>query len=351
MKKKITIKKIATLAGVSAGTVDRVLHNRGNVSIESRIKIDKVLKEINYADKPTPILLNSTKQYTILIIIPQHTSDEYWARIENGIDNAIRELSMIKLKIRYLYYDQFNLFSCKKIFQEALSIKSDAVIIGPSFYDETVFFANQLSLNNTPYVFLDTAINNTNPLAFYGPHSFQTGIVQAKLLTMCIEEGKDIAIFQAKREGNDVSVQSVSRANGFISYIKKYYNNIKIFSVEYYNEDKDKNHLLIDAFIQKHPNVGGAVVFNSRAYIIADYLENNNISNFKLIGYGTNKKNIMHLKNDHITFIISERPEYQGYKSLKTTLDYLLYNKTYEVWNYTPIDILTKETIDFYTDK
>ena len=36
------------MAGVSAGTVDRVLHNRGDVSEKSKEKVQKVLDEINY---------------------------------------------------------------------------------------------------------------------------------------------------------------------------------------------------------------------------------------------------------------------------------------------------------------
>ena len=45
---KIRIKDIAALAGVSTGTVDRVLHNRGEVSQKSREKIEKILTELNY---------------------------------------------------------------------------------------------------------------------------------------------------------------------------------------------------------------------------------------------------------------------------------------------------------------
>ena len=46
--KKYTIKDIARKAGVSAGTVDRVLHQRGDVSEKSRLKVQQVLDEINY---------------------------------------------------------------------------------------------------------------------------------------------------------------------------------------------------------------------------------------------------------------------------------------------------------------
>lgn len=45
---KIRIKDIAERAGVSVGTVDRVLHNRPNVSKPAREKVEEALKEMNY---------------------------------------------------------------------------------------------------------------------------------------------------------------------------------------------------------------------------------------------------------------------------------------------------------------
>jgi LacI family transcriptional regulator len=203
-------------------------------------------------------------------------------------------------------------------------------------------------MRNIPYVFVDTIVNNTKPLAFYGPHSFQTGAVQAKLLTTVLEPGKDIVVFQAKRIGDETSIQSLSRSYGFISYLKDHFPNIKIFSAQYDNADKNESLLQIDQFFREHTNIGGAVVFDTRAYIISDYLKVHNMGQVVLIGYGTDKRNIADLKDGYISFIISERPEYQGHKAIKTTLEYLLYNKACNVENYTPIDILIKETVDFY---
>jgi len=45
---QITTKEIANLAGVSVGTVDRVIHNRGQVADKTRKKI----QEIIYDEQP-----------------------------------------------------------------------------------------------------------------------------------------------------------------------------------------------------------------------------------------------------------------------------------------------------------
>ena len=47
-EKKITIFDVAEKAGVSKGTVDRVLHNRGEVSRKSAEKVRKAIEELNY---------------------------------------------------------------------------------------------------------------------------------------------------------------------------------------------------------------------------------------------------------------------------------------------------------------
>jgi hypothetical protein len=46
--KNIRIKDIAQLAGVSVGTVDRVLHSRGRVSDDALKKVLAVLDQIDY---------------------------------------------------------------------------------------------------------------------------------------------------------------------------------------------------------------------------------------------------------------------------------------------------------------
>ena len=48
MNERITIKDIAERAGVSSGTVDRVLHNRPSVSKKALAKVKTALEELNY---------------------------------------------------------------------------------------------------------------------------------------------------------------------------------------------------------------------------------------------------------------------------------------------------------------
>ena len=45
---KVTINDVARVAGVSKGTVDRVLHNRGEVSAKSKDKVLKVIEELGF---------------------------------------------------------------------------------------------------------------------------------------------------------------------------------------------------------------------------------------------------------------------------------------------------------------
>ena len=55
MAEKIRIKDIAERAGVSVGTVDRVLHKRPNVSESALKRVEKVLKEMNYQPMSTQV--------------------------------------------------------------------------------------------------------------------------------------------------------------------------------------------------------------------------------------------------------------------------------------------------------
>ena len=48
-----TIKQIAKLAGVSIGTVDRVLHERGGLAPDTKARVQAAIEELGYVPNQT----------------------------------------------------------------------------------------------------------------------------------------------------------------------------------------------------------------------------------------------------------------------------------------------------------
>lgn len=70
MNKNYRIKDIAELSGVSTGTVDRILHERGKVSEDSTEKGGENLKEIDYQPNLIARSLALKKKYHFICLDP-----------------------------------------------------------------------------------------------------------------------------------------------------------------------------------------------------------------------------------------------------------------------------------------
>ena len=81
---KTRIKDLAERAGVSAGTVDRVLHNRPNVSKKALAKVQRALEEMDYKPNMYASALAYNKEYNFISVIPKHESEAYWEEVEEG---------------------------------------------------------------------------------------------------------------------------------------------------------------------------------------------------------------------------------------------------------------------------
>ena len=91
---RIRIKDIAQMAGVSVGTVDRVLHSRSGVSESSRIKVEEILQKLNYQPNMYASALASNKKYRFACLLPSHNEGDYLercgARHATGRDSFLR---------------------------------------------------------------------------------------------------------------------------------------------------------------------------------------------------------------------------------------------------------------------
>ena len=83
---KITINDIARRTGLSKGTVDRVLHNRGEVSRKSYDRVMDVIRELGYEPNVYASLLAKGKKHLVAVLIHAHEPGSFWELADSGID-------------------------------------------------------------------------------------------------------------------------------------------------------------------------------------------------------------------------------------------------------------------------
>ena len=89
----VTAQQIADLAGVSRGTVDRALHNRGRVNPEVKEKIQKIALELGYKPNLIGQALVRSKQDFKLGVILQSTETPTMQIVRAGVQRAAEELA------------------------------------------------------------------------------------------------------------------------------------------------------------------------------------------------------------------------------------------------------------------
>ena len=345
---KVKIKDIARMAGVSVGTVDRVLHNRGDVSIKSREKIEHVLREINYTPNIYASALASKKAFTFLAIIPVLDAGDYWEKILEGITKAALELTDFRVKVDIRYFKQYNISDFCKTIETAISEQPDGILLSPMLKSVTFEYACKMDQMNIPYVFIDSRIEDAQPLAYYGQHSYLSGCLAGKLLLTEKPQTKEIAIFSFYHLGQVPANQISLRMSGFVSHMMEKKESCHLHRTTLDFNCPEKNEQILYETFNKKPEIDGAVIFSSRAYVVAEFLKKYDMGHIKLIGYDLLERNVACLRNDSIAYLIAQRPEVQGYRGIKALSDHLIFKKPVEAINYMPMDILIHKNIDFY---
>ena len=349
MSSKIRIKDIAEMAGVSVGTVDRVLHDRPNISKTAREKVEKVLERINYQPNMYASALAYNKSYTFYLVVPQHESEAYWEEIEEGALKAAEVRRDFHVNVEIIYYNRFNSEAFIKQTNHCLALNPDGVIVVPSQLDITRPFTDQLHERNIPFVMLDSYMPDLQPLSFYGQDSLASGYFAAKMLMMIASGEKEIMILKQTKDGKVVSKQQENREMGFKTYMNDHFPHIKITDVNLPLETgKHRYADILEEFFTQNPQVHHCITFNSKAHIVGNFLLQTNRRNVQIMGYDMVGKNAECLKQGSISFLIAQHAYMQGYACVDTLFQAIVLKKKVSPINYMPIELLTKENVEFY---
>jgi len=340
-----TIKEIAEKAGVSIGTVDRVIHNRGYVSKKAEASVKQTIEELNYTPNIFARQLKLSQTFTFGVLMPEFKQDcRYWQIPDIGIDKAQKELDSHRIQIRYFQYDRYSHMSFSRACEEVLTAEIDGLLLAPVISSIAKEFILKLP-ESIPYVFFDSIIPESNCISSIVQDSYLSGQLAGRLMhLLCNEPGK-VVIVRVLPEDFHID----ERVKGFQSFFTQYPQFKLITYDAQCHGDEDHFNTLISKIVDENEDLKGIFISNALTYYIAHILEKKGIKRkIFIIGYDLLNQNIEYLKKGMIDFLISQQSEMQGYQGIYTLFRRIVLNESVPKKIMMPIDIIAKENVDYY---
>lgn len=347
--KKITILDVARFANVSAGTIDRVIHNRGKVSPEKKKKVEEAIRKLNFNPNILARTLALGNRFNICILIPApETSGHYWSIPREGIDQAIALYSDYGFSVRYYLYNLFSENTFLKQTEEILNFEPDGVVLAPLFLKESTIFVRKLREKGIPYIFIDADIPGQQSLSYIGPDVQRSAYIAGKLLDSVIKHDGDLLIVNMVKGFRNASALR-RMETGFKKYFKdnRPDGNIQIYTLTINSTQKNAVHMELSKFYSEHSNIKGVFVTNSKAFLVSGFHLAHNMD-IRLTGFDLIEDNITHLKSGGIDYIISQSPVQQGARAIQSLFEFFIFKNIPPATQNVPLDIIIRENLDFY---
>lgn len=348
---RVRIKDIAEIANVSIGTVDRVIHNRGEVSSSTREKIQLLLREFDYKPDIAARSLTLKREIHLAVVMPRFTNDHsFWKLPQKGIQKALKELSQYQIEIETFFFDQFDRKGFKSDMEGFPFGRVEGVLFAPVFHDESIDFLYRCERENIPVVLFNSSLEAPSVKSFVGQDAFQSGLVAARLIDYGLEPGRVLAIVNMSAR-KDHYAHIIERERGFRSYFADRTEQMnQLVTLDLNGEEEQILELRLDEICGKY-DIAGLFVTNSRVHKVARCLAEKIPGKRRLVGYDLLPENIDYLEKGQIDFLLSQKPGEQAFIGLTSLFNLLIFNSEPEVKQWLPIDIITRENLRYYQPK
>lgn len=341
---KVTIKKIAEIAGVHPATVDKVLHNRPGVSDEVRERVQKLIDELGY--KPNPagrVLQQQGKEFIIAAILVKVDALPY---IRAGIEKGIREQTGLDIKIHWYLTSYSDAGQQAQYIDKAVEEKADGIIISPISSNRVREAINRAADAGIPVIAANSDIEGTRRLCYVGQDGLRASRVAGRTMGNLLRGSGRIAIISSAIDSENNSYHVKVREDGFRDFLRETFPDIEIVTAVESFEDPEITYRETLNLLQNRRDLDGLYVTCGGLSQVGDAIRESGRTDLKVISFEKYPEILELLREDIIDCTIDSELERQGAVPVQIIMDQLVLKKSPPEENiFTDIRILIKECL------
>lgn len=316
----VTIKKIADLCGVSRGTVDRVLNNRGKVKPETEVRVKQIADQLGYTPNIAGKQLAARKKALTIGVLVISEGNSFFDEVIRGVQRAEKELQDYGVSIILKTMKGYNVHRQIQLIDE-LKGHINALIINPISAPAIVSKINELVDSGICVITVNTDIENSKRLCYIGSNYTKCGETACGMLGLLTSGKANIGILTGS---NKVSGHN-QRIRGFKDICKKKYPEFKIVGCEETEDDDIKAFEVTNKLLNEHPEIDALFVVAAGVYgVCRAVMSFGLVGKITIISCDSIPTTIEMMKQGVIKATICQQPFTQGNKSVHTAFNYLV---------------------------
>lgn len=340
---RATIEMIAERAGVSRGTVDRVIHNRSGVGQKSRERVLKAMEDLDYKmNEAASALAYMRNSRRIGMLLPDWQGF-FHVEVMSGISAAKTDLQNYGIELVVKIYDAESPRACLEALEALVGEQVDGFCICAKNQLEIRQRLREMTEEGFPIITYNSDIPSSGRLCFVGQNLFRSGRVAAEIMTKCIREEEMVLVAAGNLE-YDAHRQ---RVQGFMEHMQERgVGDARMKLIETGN-DYQLTKGLVEKMVQDHPAIRGIYMANESVAGCVDALRHmQKAERIHVICHDLSQSTKEFLQQGSVDFVIGQDIRQQAIQSLNIMRGLLLrQEQPTQADCYVPITILNAESL------
>ncbi|MCI1208782.1 MAG: LacI family DNA-binding transcriptional regulator [Treponema sp.] len=316
----VTIKDIAKAAGVSRGTVDRVLHNRAGVSPDAVKRVREIADAMGFVPNRAGKILAARKQPLKFGCLLPDVGNPFFLDVISGFRKAEAELADYGVSVDICHVRGFDSAAHKKMLEKMASAGYSGICCATVDLPEIQLAIHSLIEEGIPVIAVNTDIPDSGRLCYVGPDYFNAGLTSAAMVALTAEKDLHILVVTGSfhiRGHND-------RIRGFFRGLSDHKASYSVIQTIESSDDDEKAYEMTKQILRENEEINCIFIAAAGVEGVCRAVQELGKNSVTIAAFDETEETVKYLKAGLIDFTISQEPELQGYTAVTTLFSYLM---------------------------